>query len=240
MIRTQALVFSHGALAGPALRFPDVDVPQAGRLLLRGPSGAGKSTWLALVAGLRTPGQGSVQVAGQDLQALSNTQRDTWRARHIGFLPQRLHLSAALTVAGNLAMPFFAAGLPRDGAAIAQALQRLGVQSLEARRPHQLSGGQAQRVALARAVLLSPKVLLADEPTASLDDEAAQAALQLLDDCAARCGATLVVATHDGRAVQWLLQRSGTQTLQLEGGSLETRRPPEPERADMQRSMGQA
>ncbi|RYF27040.1 MAG: ATP-binding cassette domain-containing protein [Comamonadaceae bacterium] len=215
MIRTQALAFSHGGPTGPALRFPDVDVAQGGRLLLRGRSGAGKSTWLALVAGLRTPGQGSLLVAGQDLQALPPPQRDTWRARNIGFLPQRLHLSAALTVAGNMAMPFFAAGLPRDDAAIAQALQRLDVHDLAARRPHQLSGGQAQRVALARAVLLSPQVLLADEPTASLDDEAALAALGLLHDCAAGCGATLVVATHDWRAAQWLLEQPGTQTLQL-------------------------
>lgn len=215
MIRTQGLAFSHGGQAGLSLRFPDVDVAQGGRLLLRGRSGAGKSTWLALVAGLRTPVQGSLRVAGQDLQALSIPQRDTWRARHIGFLPQRLHLSAALTVAGNLAMPFFASGLPRDDAAIAQALHRLDVKDLADRRPHQLSGGQAQRVALARAVLLSPPVLLADEPTASLDDEAALAALGLLHDCAAGCGATLVVATHDGRAVQWMADQPGMQTLQL-------------------------
>ena len=214
MIRTHVLAFAHPC-ASVALQFPDVDVPQGGRLLLRGRSGAGKSTWLALVAGLRTPSHGTLQVAGQALEALAGVQRDAWRARHIGFLPQRLHLSAALTVMENLALPYFAAGLPRDDGAIRTALERLGVAELAARRPHQLSGGQAQRVALARAVLLSPRVLLADEPTASLDDEAAQAAITLLHTSAAACGATLVVATHDQRAVHRLQALPGTLQLEL-------------------------
>lgn len=215
MIRAQGVAFAHGGAAAAVLQFPDVDVPQGGRLLLRGASGAGKSTWLALVAGLRTPAQGHLQVAGQDMAALAAGQRDRWRARYIGFLPQRLHLSAALTVAENLALPFFAAGLPRDDDAIEHALDALGVRDLAARHPHQLSGGQAQRAALARSVLLKPQVLLADEPTASLDDEAAMAACVLLQNCAVACGATLVVATHDARAVQWLAQEPRTQTLHL-------------------------
>ena len=137
---------------------------------------------------------------------------DAWRARTIGFLPQKLYLSSALTVADNLALAYFAAGLPRDDAAIVRALSQVGVAELAARRPHQLSGGQAQRVALARAVLLSPQVLLADEPTASLDDEAAADALALLRQSAAACDASLVIATHDQRVVQAL---AGVQTLDL-------------------------
>ena len=215
MIRTQALAFAYRGTP-QALRFPDVSVPQGGRLLLQGRSGAGKSTWLALVAGLRTPAQGTLEVAGQDLAALPAARRDVWRAAHVGFLPQRLHLSAALTVAGNLSLPFFAAGRVVDDAAIRAALQRLDLAALADRRPHQLSGGQAQRVALARAVLLQPRVLLADEPTASLDDASAAAALALLQESAAACGATLVVATHDQRAAQWLQSQAGTQTLSLD------------------------
>jgi len=213
VIRTQALAFAHAGFA--ALQFPDVDLPQGGRLLLQGRSGTGKSTWLALVAGLRSATSGTAQVAGQPLGELTGAARDAWRARYVGFVPQTLHLSAALTVAENLALPYFAAGLPRDAAAIHTALDRLGVAGLAARRPHQLSGGQAQRVALARAVLLSPTVLLADEPTASLDDEAAADALALLLACAADCGASLVVATHDRRAAQALAAQPGTQRLDL-------------------------
>jgi putative ABC transport system ATP-binding protein len=197
MIRTRGLRFSHPG--GPELAFDDVDLPQGGLLLLRGRSGSGKSTWLALVAGLRTPSAGEIEVAGQPLAALGRGARDAWRARAVGFLPQKLHLSEALTVRGNLELPFFAAGLPVHGARIEAALQALGVADLGRRRPSQLSGGQAQRVALARSIVLEPKVILADEPTASLDDEAARAALALLLDAAARCGATLAIATHDAR-----------------------------------------
>ena len=181
-------------------------VPRGGVLLLRGRSGSGKSTWLALAAGLLGATHGSLTVAGQSLGALKPVERDAWRARAIGFLPQKLHLSEALTVKGNLALAYFAAGLEQDDAAIHRALDALGVADLAKRRPAQLSGGQAQRVALARAVLLNPQVILADEPTASLDDEAARDALDLLKKSAARCGATLVIATHDARVTQALPQ----------------------------------
>jgi putative ABC transport system ATP-binding protein len=183
---------------------PDVDVAQGGTLLLRGPSGSGKSTWLALAAGLLTPSAGEIVVAGQSVGALGGAARDAWRARHIGFLPQRLHLSEALTVADNLALAFYAAGLPVDQAALARTLDTLGLKELARRRPSQLSGGQAQRAALARAVLLRPKVILADEPTASLDDEACARALALLRQSADTLNATLVMATHDVRVCQAL------------------------------------
>ncbi len=220
MIQSRALAFAHAG--GSPLRFPDADLPQGGCLLLRGPSGSGKSTWLALAAGLRTATEGTLVVAGRTLAGpgqLPRAARDAWRARHLGFLPQALHLSPALSIAENLALPFFAAGLPRDDRAIADALGRLDLGALAGRRPHELSGGQAQRVALARAVLLSPRVLLADEPTASLDDGAAQAALDLLMACAADCTATLVVATHDRRAVQALEARPGTVSMLLGTGA---------------------
>lgn len=197
MIATRQLAYRYKD--GPALAFADLDVPQGGVLLLRGASGSGKSTWLALAAGLLAATSGQIVVAGQPLGALSKVAGDAWRAAHIGFLPQKLHLSAALSVQDNLAMALWAAGQPPDAARIAEALTALGVQDLARRQPHQLSGGQAQRVALARAVLLKPRVLLADEPTASLDDAAAAASLELLRTTAQRAGATLVIATHDAR-----------------------------------------
>lgn len=198
MIETSGVVAAFGS--GVPIAFPDVTVPQGGTLLLRGPSGSGKSTWLAVIAGLLAPRQGSVTVAGTALRT-RGASLDAWRARHIGFLPQKLHLSPALTVAGNLELVYWAAGLRSDPSHIARTLEALGVAALASRLPHQLSGGQAQRVALARAVLLAPRVLLADEPTASLDDEAAEAAIRLLQQTASRSGATLVVATHDARVV---------------------------------------
>jgi putative ABC transport system ATP-binding protein len=221
MIRTTGLAYTYPQ--GPGLAFPDVDVPQGAMLLLSGPSGCGKSTWLALVAALVRPDAGTLTVAGQSLNALKNIASDAWRAGTIGFLPQKLHLSPALIVQHNLAMAQWAAGVAQDDARIAAALQALGVQELAGRKPSQLSGGQAQRVVLARAVLMQPQVILADEPTASLDDAAAAAAVRLLVDTAQAHHATLVIATHDARVSALLPAKvggaAGYTCLRLEGAS---------------------
>ena len=209
MIQTKELTYRYAS--GPALTFPDVDAAQGTVLLLTGPSGCGKSTWLALAAGLATPASGEMTVAGQSLGDLSKIAADAWRARNIGFLPQQLHLSAALNVQQNLALAQWAGGLPEDLARIAAALIALGVQDLARRKPSQLSGGQAQRVALARAVLMQPTVILADEPTASLDDASAAAAVNLLLETARREGATLVIATHDARVAALIPRKNSGQ-----------------------------
>ncbi len=216
MIRTQGLSYCYPG-GTTTLAFPDVDVPQGTVLLLSGPSGCGKSTWLALVAALVRPTTGALVVAEQSLTTIKTIASDTWRAYTIGFLPQKLHLSAALTVQQNLGLVFWAAGLPPEPARVDAALQALGVQSLANRKPGQLSGGQAQRVALARAVLLKPQVILADEPTASLDDAAAADAVHLLVSTAQMLGATLVIATHDSRVGRLISQNSvGISFLSLQ------------------------
>ncbi len=202
MITTRQLAYQYAS--GPHIQFADLDVAQGGVLVLGGASGSGKSTWLALAAGLLQASSGSITVAGQLLGDLSKTNSDAWRAKTIGFLPQKLHLSAALSVHDNLQLALWAAGKKPDDKGIHQALAALAVQDLSERKPSQLSGGQAQRVALARAVLLQPQVILADEPTASLDDDAASAALSLLLATAERLNATLVVATHDSRVKKHL------------------------------------
>jgi putative ABC transport system ATP-binding protein len=217
VIRTRGLGYMYPG--GAALEFADVDVAQGGVLLLSGASGSGKSTWLALVAGLVRPSRGELVVVGQDLMGLVNTAADAWRARTVGFLPQKLHLSAALTVQQNLAFAQWAAGVPQDLSRIASVLVALDVAELGGRRPAQLSGGQAQRVALARAVLLQPQIILADEPTASLDDAAAADAVSLLLRTALAQAATLVIASHDARVPQHLMQEKtpdiGIHRLQL-------------------------
>ena len=217
MISTQGLSYQYAG--GASLRFPDVTVAQGATLLLSGPSGCGKSTWLALIAGLMRPTSGQLTVAGQALNDLASVATDAWRASTIGFLPQKLHLSAALTVRQNLALAQWASGIPEDQAAIDAALSALGVAELADRKPAQLSGGQAQRVALARAVLHQPKVILADEPSASLDDAAAADAITLLLVTARSRSATLVIAAHDARVAALLSADAacarGLQRLQL-------------------------
>ena len=218
MICTRQLAYTYKA--GPTLRFEDIDVQQGGVLLLRGASGSGKSTWLALAAGLLAASSGDITVAGQPLKMLGKVAGDAWRAHTIGFLPQKLHLSSALSVHDNLAMAQWASGQAQDEDRIAQALAALDVQALAGRKPAQLSGGQAQRVALARAVLLKPKVILADEPTASLDDGSAAASLALLRATAEREGATLVIATHDARVKTFFKDDKGIISMEIRGFSL--------------------
>ena len=167
--------------------------------LLSGPSGCGKSTLLHILAGLVVPTQGAVSVAGSDLRAMTEGARDRWRGRTIGLVPQRLHLVGALDVRDNLRLAQALPGLAPDDARITALLEAVGVVDLAHRYPRELSQGQAQRVAVARAVVNRPALLLADEPTANLDDAHAAQALELLRAQALEAGATLVVASHDGR-----------------------------------------
>jgi putative ABC transport system ATP-binding protein len=167
--------------------------------LLSGPSGSGKTTLLHILAGLTVPTAGTVSVGGVDLATLCGGALDRWRGRHVGLVPQRLHLVGALDVFGNLALARYLAGLPPDPARARDLLDAMGIGDLGRRYPRQLSQGQAQRVAIARAVVNGPTLVLADEPTANLDDVQAQAALEVLRRQAEVVGATLVVASHDAR-----------------------------------------
>jgi putative ABC transport system ATP-binding protein len=168
--------------------------------LVLGASGSGKTTILNLAAGLLPPTEGTVEVGGQDLSELQGGARDRWRGRTVGVVPQKLHLVPSLTVAQNLELATWLAGMARNPGRALSLLDELGLRDKASSRPAQLSHGQAQRVAVARAVMNRPKLLLADEPTSNLDDAACAAALDLLQSQARACGATLVVATHDQRA----------------------------------------
>lgn len=181
------------------LRVAEWSVPDGGRCLVIGRSGSGKSTLLHVLAGLQRPSSGSVSVAGKEIFSLAKAEIDRWRGATVGIVLQALHLVAHLDVRGNLRLAQYLARLPQDDGAIDESLSALGVAGKAARKPRELSQGEQQRVAVARAVVNRPKLLLADEPTANLDDDAAAQAIELLMAEAGRTGATLVVATHDAR-----------------------------------------
>jgi putative ABC transport system ATP-binding protein len=167
--------------------------------LLLGNSGSGKTTLLHILAGLLKPTQGKVILAAQEITQYTPTQMDKFRARNIGLIFQRTHLISTLSVQKNLQLAQWTAGLKQDKNRILAVTEQLNITHCLRKRPNQLSGGEAQRVSVARAVLNQPKILLADEPTASLDDVNAQQVITLLKTQAHQYNATLVIATHDTR-----------------------------------------
>jgi ABC-type lipoprotein export system ATPase subunit len=181
------------------LRLPEWSLGAGERSLVIGPSGCGKSTLLHILAGLQRPTEGQVSVFDQDLSSPQQAQIDRWRGATVGIVLQALHLVSHLSVRANLRLAQYLAHRPQDEGAVDGALASLGVADKSERTPRELSQGEQQRVAIARAVVNGPRLLLADEPTANLDDAAAADAIDLLLTQAERHGATLVVATHDSR-----------------------------------------
>jgi putative ABC transport system ATP-binding protein len=181
--------------------------------LVLGASGSGKTTLLHLLAGLLTAREGTVNLVGQDLAALGPAARDRFRGRHVGIVPQRLHLVDCLTVLDNLLLARYLAGLPTSAAHARETLAAVGLADKAGAYPAALSYGQAQRVAVARAVVNGPQVILADEPTSNLDDAHCAQTLDLLQAEARRGNATLVIATHDQRVKSRLEHRLTLETM---------------------------
>ena len=162
-----------------------------------GASGSGKSTLLGILAGLDTPSAGSVHLAGQDLFALDEDQRAALRARHLGFVFQSFQLMPNLSALENVMLPLELADEPDARVRATTMLQRVGLGERLRHLPKVLSGGEQQRVALARAFVVSPQLLLADEPTGSLDHATGEAIMDLMFALNREQGTTLVLVTHD-------------------------------------------
>jgi putative ABC transport system ATP-binding protein len=206
MIRIEALRFGYRS-AEDVLRLDRFELDAKSNVLVVGPSGCGKTTLLHLIAGLLLPTSGKVAVDGQDLAQLSPRARDRFRGQRIGIVLQQFHLLPTLTSLQNLLVAQSIAGLPVDRAAALIMLRSLGVDERVDAFPHQLSVGQQQRVAIARALVNRPKLLLADEPTSSLDDETCSLVADLLLDATQRQGASLLIATHDMRLKSRIAQQ---------------------------------
>jgi putative ABC transport system ATP-binding protein len=180
-----------------------------------GASGSGKSTLLSIIAGLDTPTTGTVRVAGTDLFALDEDARAALRARQVGFVFQSFQLLGNLTALENVMLPLELAGRKDARKAATDMLARVGLSSRLAAYPRVLSGGEQQRVALARAFVVRPAVLLADEPTGSLDFATGEKVMELMFELNREQGTTLVLVTHDPAIAQRCQRR-----ITIEAGRL--------------------
>lgn len=197
MIAIKSLGFSYNKTS--SLSFKDWNIQKGEQWLLLGDSGSGKSTLLHILTGILSPQSGEVLINETSLYHLSNRQRDRFRGQHIGVIFQKAHLIKSFSVKENIMLAQSFAGLPVDLHRIDEVLDSLGVMGCKKSYPHQLSQGQLQRVAIARAVINKPALLVADEPTSSLDDKNTSAVLDLLLRQSALNQSTLIVATHDKR-----------------------------------------
>jgi putative ABC transport system ATP-binding protein len=177
----------------------DIDFTLASKetVAIVGASGSGKSTLLSIIAGLDTPSRGTVRLAGSDLFSIDEDERAALRARQVGFVFQSFQLLGNLTALENVMLPLELAGRKDSRKAAAEMMARVGLSSRLGHYPKVLSGGEQQRVALARAFVVQPAVLLADEPTGSLDFATGETVMELMFDLNREQGTTLVLVTHD-------------------------------------------
>ncbi len=201
---------SHRYLRGAdeihALRHVSLSVFGGQFVAFMGPSGSGKSTLLNLISGLDRPTSGHVTVARQRLGSLSEDELASWRARHVGLIFQFFNLIPVLSALENVALPLLLTHLPKakHRSRAETALSIVGLDDRIAHRPNALSGGEQQRVAIARAIVTDPDLIVADEPTGDLDAHNAEAILDLLRTLKSSFGKTVVIVTHDARALRYV------------------------------------
>lgn len=197
MISIKGVAHSYNNLS--KISFSDWQINDGERWLLLGQSGSGKTTLLHILTGILKPTTGEINIAETSIYQLTSKKLDQFRGRNIGIVFQRPHLIKSLTITENLLLAQSFAQLPENHERIHEVLQSLGIADKKNAYPNELSQGQLQRVSIARAVINKPALLIADEPTSSLDDNNATAVLQLLLEQSDLNQATLIVATHDKR-----------------------------------------
>jgi putative ABC transport system ATP-binding protein len=196
-------VFRQGATDVRALDGVSLTVQRGEFVAVMGASGSGKSTLLHSMAGLTRANGGQVQVDGQDLSTMSDRELTLFRRRRVGLVFQAFNLIPALTAEENILLPILSDGAPLPNGRLDELLSRLNLESRRQHRPDALSGGEQQRVAIARALVTDPAIILADEPTGSLDSISGQHLCRLLRDLCEEQGRTLVVVTHEPAVAMW-------------------------------------
>ena len=204
---------SHHYASMLVLAAPDFELARDEHCALIGASGVGKTTLLHILAGILRPTSGNVTLDGDVLYPPVD-RNDRWRASRIGVVPQMLHLLPSLSALDNVRLAQYFIG-NADADAARTLLKDLGLQARLHAQPEELSVGEQQRVAIARAIVNKPRLLLADEPTSSLDDSNAEQAVGLLFEAARMTGALLVVATHDARIRERFAQQVHLNRVQI-------------------------
>ena len=210
-------VFHRGSEDIQVLKDLHLQVPAGEFLALMGPSGSGKSTLLNLIGGLDHPTRGTVTIAGERVDQLSDRRLAAWRARHIGFVFQLYNLMPVLTAERNVELPLLLTHLSRSERKqhVAAALEAVGLLNRAQHYPRQLSGGEQQRVGIARGIVTDPTLLLCDEPTGDLDRKAGDEILNLLQALNREHGKTIIMVTHDPHA-----SARASRTVYLNKGQL--------------------
>lgn len=194
---TRGLTFSYSKSS--TFNFPDIDCVPGNHCIIVGPSGCGKTTLLHLIAGLLKPDSGEIIVRGTDTVRLHSGEGDRFRGKNIGIIYQKPHFIQWLTAFENLQIARYLNNLETDNEEINRLLQSLNIEEKTKSKPSQMSQGELQRLSIARAVINKPALILADEPTSSLDDNNCEEAMTLLKQQAEELQASLVIATHDKR-----------------------------------------
>ncbi len=199
VVSLQNLIFHYGSADAPILDIPQWSVQSAEQVFLHGPSGAGKSTLLNLLAGILLPNSGSIEIFDKKINAMSGSQRDKWRARHIGVVFQQFNLIPYQNAVNNIKLAAEFAGKANNATERAhQLLEALGIESHLFDQPSaRLSIGQQQRVAIARAMINQPELLIVDEPTSALDSKNRDAFMALLLEQVEQQKTALVFVSHD-------------------------------------------
>ena len=201
-LRGVAKDYKRGAETVHVLHELDLDIPKGDFLALMGPSGSGKSTLLNLIGGLDRPSGGTIEIAGQRTDTLSDGQLGKWRANHVGFVFQMYNLLPVLTAERNVELPLLLTSLSSGDRhkRVTAALSLVGLSERAKHKPRELSGGQEQRVGIARAIVSDPTRLLCDEPTGDLDRKSGDEILDLLQALNQQQGKTIIMVTHDPHA----------------------------------------